>query len=103
MVTEGSEPSEEPASVDASGATVALPDVEAGLGADPGPAAPLTAVVVVVPARPACFVAEVPEDAGPFVAAVAPGPAPLPAAGAPGDAEDPGVPGDSGPATAPAF
>src|ERR1700716_4143882 len=45
MVTEGSEPSEESVPVEESGATVALPDVEPGLGGDPGPAPPLTAVV----------------------------------------------------------
>jgi hypothetical protein len=101
IVTEGSEPSDEPGSVEESGAPVALPDVEAGPGADPGRAAPLPAVVVVVPGWPAGLVAEVPEDPGGFVAAVAAGPAPVPAAGAPGDPA--AVPGDSELATAPAF
>jgi hypothetical protein len=98
IVTEGSEPSDEPASVDASGATVALPDVEAGPDADPAPPAPLTAVVV--PARAAGLAVEVAEDAVGFLAAVAPGPAPVPAAGA---AVEPAEPGDSEPANVAAF
>jgi hypothetical protein len=98
IVTEGSEPSDEPASVDVSGATVAPPEVEAGPGADPCPAARSTAVVVAPWA--ACLAVEVPEDAEGFGAPVAPGPAPVPAAGA---APDPADPADSEPATAPVF
>jgi hypothetical protein len=98
-VTEGSEPSDEPASVAGSGAPVALPDVEPGPATDPGPAARLTAVVVVAPWA-ACLAVEVPEDPEGFGAPVAPGPAPVPEAGA---APDPADPGDSEPATAPVF
>jgi hypothetical protein len=99
IVTEGSEPSDEPGSVEESAAPVTLPDVEAAPGADPGRAAPPLAVVV-VPGWTAGLVAEVPEDPVGFVAAVAAGPAPVPAAGAPGD---PAVPEDSELATAPPF
>jgi hypothetical protein len=100
IVTEGSEPSDEPVSVEASGAPVTLPDVEAGPGADPGRAAPLPAVVVVVPGWAAGLAPEVPEDPGAFVAAAAAGPVPVPAAGAPGD---PAVPGEPELAAAPSF
>jgi hypothetical protein len=80
---------------------VALPDVEPGLGAEPGTTVPLT--VVVVAAWAACLAVEPPEEEEGFAAAVAPDPLPVAAAGAAPDPADPGDPVDSEPVTAPAF
>ncbi len=97
MVTEGSEPVSTPVPVEESGATVALADVDPGLGDDPGVDPALAPLVVVGWASG--LVAEVPEVAAGVAAAVAPGAGLEPA----GAVEVPDPPADGEPATEPAF